>query len=729
MTVSEQPQQPLGVGIIGCGNISAAYMTHAPLFRGFELRACADIDVESAKIRADEYGLRALSVEALLTAEDIDLIVNLTVPTAHFEVSAQILEAGKHLYSEKPLVLTLDEGRRLAEIATRKGLHVGCAPDTFLGGAHQLARYLVDSGVLGTIHSGTCHVMSHGMEHWHPNPEFFFKPGGGPVFDLGPYYISNLVQLLGPVRRVAAMAAIPTPVRTVTSEPRFGDQITVETPTTVHALLEFEAGAQITLGSSWDVWHHDHANIELYGDGGSLFVPDPNFFGGDINATTRADALTDKPAWPHPLGVPNQEHASGMKANYRAAGLADMALAIAEGRPHRCSLELALHGVDVMNAILDSAQSGEFVTLSTTCERPAALEPDDARALLAQPEEPAWQAWAPAVDRYQQIEYRRCGNSGLRLPPVSLGLWHNFGTDMPQDIKRAICRKAFDLGITHFDLANNYGPPPGAAEEAFGDVLRRDFAGHRDELIIASKAGYDMWPGPYGEWGSRKYLITSCDQSLHRLGLDYLDIFYSHRFDPDTPLEETMQALDYIVRSGRALYVGISSYDSAQTRAAEAILRELGTPCLIHQPRYSLLDRCIERGSLLDTTAELGIGVIACSPLAQGLLTDKYFDGIPPDSRAARSEPLASALLDERCLRGIRGLAEIAAKRGQTLAQMAIAWVLRDQRITSALIGASRPEQVEECVRALVCAHFTVEELAAIDISAGDAALDRGGVG
>jgi L-glyceraldehyde 3-phosphate reductase len=323
--------------------------------------------------------------------------------------------------------------------------------------------------------------------------------------------------------------------------------------------------------------------------------------------------------------------------------------------------------------------------------------------------------YTAAADRYARMEYRRCGRSGLKLPAISLGLWHNFGHDTPHDLKRAICRTAFDHGITHFDLANNYGPPPGSAEEAFGDLLRTDFRPYRDELVVSSKAGYDMWPGPYGEWGSRKYLIASCDASLRRMGLDYVDIFYSHRFDPDTPLEETMAALDHIVRSGRALYVGISSYNSARTREAARILRAMGTPCLIHQPSYSILNRWVERDGLLDTLEAEGIGSIAYTPLAQGLLTNKYLGGIPEGSRAAQGKSLNPDLVSEPARQRLRGLDEIAKARGQSLAQMALAWVLRGGRVTSALIGASRPEQVVDCVGALRAPAFTEDELARID--------------
>lgn len=323
--------------------------------------------------------------------------------------------------------------------------------------------------------------------------------------------------------------------------------------------------------------------------------------------------------------------------------------------------------------------------------------------------------YVPASDRYERMIYRRCGASGLRLPAISLGLWHNFGEDTPHETKRAICRTAFDAGITHFDLANNYGPPPGSAETAFGEILRTDFAGLRDELVISSKAGYLMWDGPYGEWGSRKYLIASCEASLKRMGLDYVDIFYSHRFDPDTPLEETMGALDAIVRSGKALYVGLSSYNSARTREAAAILTELGTPCLIHQPSYNMLNRWVERDGLKDTLQELGIGSIAFTPLAQGMLTNKYLGGIPDSSRAAQGKSLDPAFLNPRAIDHIRGLNAIAERRGQTLAQMAIAWVLREGGITSALIGASKPSQVTDCVGAIANLDFTPEELAEID--------------
>jgi len=317
-------------------------------------------------------------------------------------------------------------------------------------------------------------------------------------------------------------------------------------------------------------------------------------------------------------------------------------------------------------------------------------------------------------ERYERMPYRRTGRSGLLLPAVSLGLWNNFGGDRPYETSRAIVRRAFDLGITHFDLANNYGPPYGSAEETFGRLVATDLAPYRDELVVSTKAGYDMWPGPYGEWGSRKYLFASLDQSLRRLGLDYVDLFYSHRADPETPLEETMGALDTAVRQGKALYAGISSYSPERTRQAAAILEGLGTPLLIHQPSYSMLNRWIEDG-LLDVLDELGAGCIGFSPLAQGLLTDRYAEGIPEGSRIARDLSLDAEQLDEQTLAKVAGLREIAAARGQTLAAMALAWTLRDARMTSTLVGASSVEQLEQNVRALDRLDFTDDELAEID--------------
>jgi L-glyceraldehyde 3-phosphate reductase len=331
--------------------------------------------------------------------------------------------------------------------------------------------------------------------------------------------------------------------------------------------------------------------------------------------------------------------------------------------------------------------------------------------------------YLPADGRYDRMVYRRTGRSGLLLPAISLGFWWNFGHDRPLETSRAIVRRAFDLGVTHFDLANNYGPPYGSAEENFGTLMEQDLRPFRDELVISTKAGYDMWPGPYGEWGSRKYLVSSLDQSLARMRLDYVDIFYSHRFDPETPLEETMGALDSAVRSGKALYAGISSYSAETTREAAAILRDLGTPLLIHQPSYSMLNRWIEP-DLIDAIGELGIGCIAFSPLAQGMLTSKYLGGIPEGSRASWPSSLSPDLLTDESLEKIRALNEIAAGRGQTLAQMALTWVLRDERVTSALIGASSVAQLEDNIAAIDGLGFTDDELAEIDRYATEGAIN-----
>lgn len=332
-------------------------------------------------------------------------------------------------------------------------------------------------------------------------------------------------------------------------------------------------------------------------------------------------------------------------------------------------------------------------------------------------------AYRPDAARYDSHSYRRVGRSGLKLPAVSLGLWHNFGDDVPLERQRAILRRAFDLGVTHFDLANNYGPPYGSAEANFGRHLRDDFRPYRDELVISTKAGYDMWPGPYGEWGSRKYLLASLDQSLGRMGLDYVDIFYSHRADPDTPLEETMGALHTAVQSGKALYAGISSYSPERTRRAAQILADMGTPLLIHQPSYSMLNRWIEAG-LLDTLGELGVGCIAFSPLAQGMLTDRYLDGIPEGSRASKGRSLDPGLITPTAREHIRALADIAAARGQSLAQMALAWALRDQRVTSVLVGASSVEQLEANVAAVHALTFTDAELHAIEEHAVESGIN-----
>jgi predicted dehydrogenase len=372
----------LGVGIIGCGNISTTYFSLAPLFKGLKILACADINVQAAELRAEEYVVKAQTIEGLLANDEIDVVVNLTIPDAHYPVSKAALEAGKHVYSEKPLVLTLEQGEDLRRIAKEKKLSVGCAPDTFLGGAHQLARKYIDEGGIGRITSGTCNVMSPGMEMWHPNPDFFFLPGGGPVLDLGPYYIANLINLIGPVKRVGAMTSMASETRTITSAPRTGEVIPVKTPTTIQALLEFVSGATITLTASWDVWSHRHGNMELYGTEGSLYVPDPNFFGGIVEASGRDKDIKPLEAWQHPFGLINQDSPSGPRANYRTAGLADMAMALIDGRDARCSLDRTLHGVDVMTSILKSGEEGRFVELTTTCTQPAALGIEEAQALL-----------------------------------------------------------------------------------------------------------------------------------------------------------------------------------------------------------------------------------------------------------------------------------------------------------------------------------------------------------
>lgn len=373
-----------GVGVIGCGNISTAYFSLAPMFKGIEMRACADLNPDAARTQAETFGLKAQGIDDLLSNPDIDIVVNLTIPDSHYAVTRQILQAGKHAYSEKPLVLSLDEGRDLESLAASRNLAVGCAPDTFLGGAHQQARAHIDSGAVGKITSGTAVVMGHGMEHWHPNPDFFFKPGAGPVLDIGPYYIANLINLIGPIKRVAALTSCASPTRTIKSEPRKGETIPVETPTNIHALLEFEQGATVTMLTSWDVWAHEHSNMELYGTEGSIYVPDPNFFGGTVRAGGKDfTAVEELPAWDHPFGIPNHTTNEGTKmANYRTAGLAVMARSIETGDDNLCSLERTLHGVDAMTSILRSGETGQFVDLATTCSRPGALSPDAARALL-----------------------------------------------------------------------------------------------------------------------------------------------------------------------------------------------------------------------------------------------------------------------------------------------------------------------------------------------------------
>ncbi len=375
----------LGVGIIGCGNISTTYLGLAPKFKAIEVRAVADLNMKAANARAEEYKVRAETVEALLAAKDIDIVVNLTIPKAHFEVSKRALEAGKHIYSEKPFVLSLEDGEVIRKLADDRGLRVGSAPDTWMGGAHQDARAALDAGRVGKIVAGTAHVMSHGPEGWHPNPDFFYEPGGGPMLDLGPYYLNNLIQFLGPVEKVSALTSESQHSRPIGSGARKGETVPVLTPTNIHALLKFRDRATITLSTSWDVWKHRHANMELYGTDGTLFVPDPNFFGGKVEIAAPGGEIEDLERSDHPFGIDNQEdqNTGAKRANYRTAGLADMAQSIVEGRPHRCSLEMALHAVEVMTAILNSGETGGFVTLTTTCDRPAPLGADEARHLIA----------------------------------------------------------------------------------------------------------------------------------------------------------------------------------------------------------------------------------------------------------------------------------------------------------------------------------------------------------
>lgn len=372
----------LGVGIIGCGNISAAYLKLAPLFNNIEVRAVADINKESAEARAKEFGVKAQTVKELLENDDIAIVVNLTVPASHFKVSKDILKAGKHVYSEKPLTLSVAEGTVLLKLARKKKLRVASAPDTFLGGSHQLARKAIDEGKIGKVVAGTCHFMGHGMEMWHPNPDFFYQPGGGPILDMGPYYIANLVNLLGPVKRVAALSGMGRKERTITNGPRNGEKLKVKTPTTFQALVEFKQGAMITLSMSWDVFAHKHQNMELYGTEGSMFVPDPNFFGGDVMIAGTDTEVKALPSWDHPFGMPNMDHGPDRFANYRCAGVADLADAILQKRDARCAIERPLHAVDVMTSIMKSGKTGKFVTIKTTCSRPRALGPAEAKALL-----------------------------------------------------------------------------------------------------------------------------------------------------------------------------------------------------------------------------------------------------------------------------------------------------------------------------------------------------------
>ncbi len=380
---SPRHASPLGVGIIGCGNISAAYLRLAPLFATIQMRAVADISPAAAEKRAEEFGVEAQSVAALLQNPDIDIVLNLTTPDAHFAVSREALHSGKHVYSEKPLALSLEQGQELIRLSARSGKLLCSAPDTFLGGAHQQARRILDEGEIGEIVGGTCHFMSPGMEDWHPDPGFFFQPGGGPVLDMGPYYITGLLNLLGPVVRVSAMGATPQKVRTIGSGQRAGEKLPVAVFTSVHAIMEFENGALVTLATSWDVKAHDHSPMELYGSEGSLFLPDPNFFAGDLRRAGADGTISDIEGWAHPLGVENQDDGGAMIANYRSAGLADMAAAINGGREPRCSAQLALHGLDVMLAILRAAETGQVQELQTSCRRPAPLGAQEAQELMA----------------------------------------------------------------------------------------------------------------------------------------------------------------------------------------------------------------------------------------------------------------------------------------------------------------------------------------------------------
>lgn len=373
-----------GVGIMGAGNISAAYLRLAPLFKGLEVLAVADIVPAAAQKRAEEFGVQAQTPDELLKNSELDVIVNLTIPATHYSVSMDIISAGKHAYSEKPFVLSLEEGLALKSAADERGLKVGSAPDTFLGGAHQQAREIIDSGQLGKIMSGTTHVMSRGMEHWHPNPEFFFQPGGGPILDMGPYYITDLIHLLGPIKRLSAFTNMARTEREVTAEGAYkGTFVQVGTPTTIHGILEFVSGAIVTTGASWDVTAHGHHNIELYGTDGSIFVPDPNFFGGELITSNVAGERTTVTPWEHPFGIANQDLDKPVpRANYRTAGLADMIASIDGGYKARCGLDVALHAVDVMTSLLKAGETGQVITLTTTCERPLALTPADAQTLL-----------------------------------------------------------------------------------------------------------------------------------------------------------------------------------------------------------------------------------------------------------------------------------------------------------------------------------------------------------
>jgi predicted dehydrogenase len=372
----------MGIGIIGCGNISTTYLGLAPLFKGLKVLAVADMNMDVAKARAAEFKVQAQTVEALLANPEIGLVINLTIPAAHYEISRAAVEAGKHVYSEKPVVLSLAEGVALRDLAAAKGVRIGSAPDTFLGASHQQVRQMIDDGAIGRVTAGGCAFMGPGMEMWHPTPHFFFQPGAGPMLDMGPYYIGNLINFLGPVQRVGALASSAHATRTVTSQPNAGQVIPVNTPTNIHALMEFVNGATINLSVSWDVQAHKRVNMELYGTEGSLFVPDPNFFGGVIEMAGKDGKIAPVATWDHPFGKDNQDHGRGPLANYRMAGVADMVAAIATGRDHRCSFERSLHAVDAMTAALTSGETGQFVTLTTTCTRPEPMGPEAAAALM-----------------------------------------------------------------------------------------------------------------------------------------------------------------------------------------------------------------------------------------------------------------------------------------------------------------------------------------------------------
>lgn len=371
-----------GVGVIGCGNISEAYFRLIPMFNNLKVVACADLHMAAAEAKAEQFGILAQDVDALLANPDVEVVVNLTIPEAHYPVSKKALEAGKHVYSEKPFVLSIEQGEDLRRIATEKGLRVGSAPDTYLGGAHQFARNLIDSGKVGKIMSGTCHVLGPGMEMWHPNPDFFFQPGGGPILDMGPYYVNNLVNLIGPVKRVVALANKAKEERTITNGPRNGEKVPVIVATNIHAVLEFASGAQVALMASWDVWAHRHQNMELYGTDGAIFVPDPNFFGGKVEVAGTDREPKEVDVWDHPMTAKNYEFAWGTQANYRGVGLSDMMASIATGGDYRCSLDRSLHTIDVLTSILKSAEEGKAVDIRTTCTQPAAFGIDEAKALL-----------------------------------------------------------------------------------------------------------------------------------------------------------------------------------------------------------------------------------------------------------------------------------------------------------------------------------------------------------